>query len=283
MRFGSVLRAACCAALILCASSAAADIGDYLGKPVVSVSIQSEGRTISDPHLVSLISTIAGRPLAMREIRESLTHLFSLGIYDDVQVRASQSGQGVALVFDLVPNHPVQQIVFTGTDVPGVDAGSLRQLLTDRFGQSPRAARSADMARALEDALHDDGYLNARVTARTTLHHQPEETLLTFAFDAGPRARLGQITVEGNPGVSEAALLSQLDIATGQPYERARLVSRVERFLDDWRRKGYYQGRLAFTPTFSDDGRTGGPAADGIARSDRARGVCRRSGTGGSP
>ncbi|MBS1818773.1 MAG: BamA/TamA family outer membrane protein [Acidobacteria bacterium] len=255
MRLRHIVAVVGCAALLL-ARTASADVADYLGKPVVSVTLQSEGRPVNDTRIAGLVATGRGRALSMREVRESIIHLFSLGIYEDVQVRAAASGAGVALVFELVPLHPVQSMAFTGTDQPGVDEDTLRQALTDRFGRSPRAARARDMAQAIAEVLRDDGYLRATVTPRVEVHHDPDRTSLTFSIEAGPRARLGTIGVEGSAGMSDAALLSELEIATGQPWERSRLMSRIERVLTAERRKGYYEARLAATPTFSDDGRT---------------------------
>src|SRR5215208_5390187 len=116
-----VRRVAAAASLIalLVAPAARADVSDYLGKPVAVVTIQSEGRTLTDPRLIALIETRAGQPLGMREVRESIAHLFSLAQYEDVRARASLSGSGVALVYELVPLHPVERIGFAGGNAAG--------------------------------------------------------------------------------------------------------------------------------------------------------------------
>ena len=256
MRSWRVVAAAALALLLGLASPGAAEVADYLGKPVVSVSVVVEGRVVTDPRVLSLVQTPPGQPLGMRAVRDSVTHLFSLAIYEDVQVRASLSGTGVALVYELVPVHPVERIDFTGTGAPGIDEGALRQLLLDRFGRSPRAALASDMAASLVEALKEDGYLRATVTPRAVVRHDPEQTHLTFAVAPGTRARIGEVSVEGNAGLSQAALLAELEIAPGQPYERARLTDRADQFLAARRRNGYYEARLAIAPTFSDDGRT---------------------------
>ncbi len=235
--------------------AARADVSDYLGKLITAVSVEVEGRASSDPRLIPLIETAVGQPLGIRGVRESIAHLFSLGVYEDVRVRASVSGSGVVLVYDLVPLHPVVSIDFSGGDGPGIDTGRLRELLFDRFGGTPRVARAPEMARAVEEALHDVGYLRAQVVPRADVEHEPERTRLRFAIDAGPRARLGAVTVEGTPGVSEAELLQRLEVATGQPWERERIAGRIERYLQDQRRRGFYEARLSAASSFADDGR----------------------------
>ena len=86
-----------CLAALGIGSTARADVADYLGKRISAVSVQSEGRSVTDQRIVSLVETAIGKPLVMREVRDSLTHLFSLGLYEDVLVRASLSESGVSL------------------------------------------------------------------------------------------------------------------------------------------------------------------------------------------
>ena len=250
-----VTRAMICLAALGIASRARADVADYLGKTVAAVSVQSEGRSVTDQRITSLIETVIGKPLVMREVRDSLTHLFSLGRYEDVLVRASLSAGGVSLLYELVPLHPVEAIEFSGGGGPGIDEGKLRQFIEERYGRTPRAARAPDMARDLESALRDAGYLKARVVPRASVEHAPERTSLMFAIEPGPRAKLGSIAVEGTPGMTPAELLGRLEMASGQAYEPARITSRVERYLEDRRRKGFYEARLTVSPAFTDDDR----------------------------
>ena len=59
---------------------ARAAVGDYLGKPVAAVRLVIEGRDTTDLILTQMVETQVGRPLSMAEVRESITHLFSLGL-----------------------------------------------------------------------------------------------------------------------------------------------------------------------------------------------------------
>lgn len=248
--------ACACLGLLLLGSPAHADVTDYLGRIVTSIALSSEGRPLRDPRLLSLVETPIGQPLAMRQVRESVTHLFSLAQYEDVIVRAEATGGGVSLLFDLVPLHPVQSIGFSGTGEPGIDEGRLRQVIAERFGQTPRAARAAEMAVALEDALHDAGYLQARVAPRSEIEHDPERTRLTFAVDAGPRATVGEVSIDGDAGMPADELKRRLGLRSGEPYERAAINDRLERYLEERRDKGYYEARVSMTPGVAGDRRT---------------------------
>ncbi|MFN7984331.1 MAG: POTRA domain-containing protein [Vicinamibacterales bacterium] len=248
------LRALLALAFVCVASLAHADVDSFLGRPVTAVSIQSEGRTVTDARLSALIATAPGRPLSMRDVRESLTHLFSLAVYEDVRVHASESASGVALVYELVPLHPVEAFEFTGAGA-GIDIGRLHQELVDRFGRSPRATRAPEMAGAVEQSLRDVGYLRARVTPRARVQHAPERTTLVFAIEPGTRAVVKAASVQGDAGIPPAQLLQRLELKSGSPYERARLNQRIESYLADRRRARHYQATLAVIPTTTDEDR----------------------------
>ena len=101
----------------------------------------------------SLVETRAGEPLVMSEVRESITHVFGLGRFQDVQVEAIAAPGGVALRYNLVPLHPVQRVDFRGVPSLGLSEGLLRSTVTARFGASPLVGRAPEAARTPRAAL----------------------------------------------------------------------------------------------------------------------------------
>lgn len=243
------------AVLCLRAAGAGADVADFLDRPIVSVRLELEGREVADAKLLDIIETRAGMPLSMAEVRETVTRLFSLGRYEDVRVRADSASNGVTLLYDLVPLHPIDRIAFSGPKGPGIDVGRLRSDVVERYGTSPPLGRAADLARIVEDDLRARGYLHPVVTPRADVRHRPDRTTLTFAIDPGPRSRIGGVDVVGSSGLSPAALLKLLGVSTGAPYESDRLDERVARYIDDRRSKGYFEAKLVPTTRLSDEDR----------------------------
>jgi len=244
---------------VLCAASApraAADVADYLGKPIGSVRLAVEGRETTEPLLTQVVSTIAGEPLSMLSVRETVAHLFSLGRFEGVSVDATLVDGRVALRYDLIPIHPVARIRFEGSvNAPGVDEGALRRAIVDRYGVSPPLGRAADMTRIVAEALRERGYLNATVTPRSLLEHAPERATLVFTIEAGPRAAIGQIEVVGVPAAARAEVLGRLGIVPGAPYQREMLNGRIEKYIEERRSKGYYEARIEPVVRLSPDQR----------------------------
>ncbi len=222
-----------------------AAVADYLGKPIGSVRLVIEARETTEPLLTQIVSTVAGQPLSMVQVRETVAHLFSLGRFEGVSVDATLENGRVALRYELVPIHPIARIRFDAPlSVAGIDPGALRRAIVDRYGVSPPLGRAADMTRILVDALRERGYLNPAITPRPVLEHAPERATLVFTIDPGPRTVIGTVVIAGVPTVARADLLSRLGVAAGAPYQREALNGRIEKYLDDRRSKGYYEAKI---------------------------------------
>ena len=122
--------------------------------------------------MLELVETRTAEPLTMVAVRESVLHLFSLGRFEDVRVDAVSTDAGVDLIYDLVPVHPVGDIVFQGAF--GMSSGRLRTAITDRYGRTPGPARFPEMIQIVEELHRDRGYMNPDVSARAEVDHVRE-------------------------------------------------------------------------------------------------------------
>jgi outer membrane protein assembly complex protein YaeT len=234
------------AACLLAAGRAGADVADYIGRPVGSVRLLTEGRDTTDPVLMQVVETLVGQPLSIAQVRESIAHLFSLRRFEDVRVDATLEDGKVALRYDLVPIHPVARIRFEGdvVNAPGVDVGVLRQAILDRYGTSPPLGRLAEMTRIIDDGLRERGYLHSTIVPHPEVEHAPERATLVFAIELGPRTTIGTVTVVGRPSVPEAEFLSRLGLKAGAPYQRDALNTRIDRYVEERRKRGYYEAQV---------------------------------------
>src|SRR5687768_15740109 len=170
---------------LLFAGVSEAAVTDYIGKPVVEVRLQLKGVALQNSELAEIIETRTGAPLAMIDVRESMAHLFGLGLYQDVQVDASLRGDGVVLTYNLFPAQRVRRIVFEGA--LGLPEGDLRRIVVERHGASPSLARSSQAVATLQTLYRDRGYANAEITARA-VEAAPANVSLVFTVRPGARA-----------------------------------------------------------------------------------------------
>ncbi len=239
------------ALFLLAAWPAEAAVTDYIGKTVVEIRLQSNGLPLQDATLLEIIETRAGEPLAIGDVRESMAHLFGLGVYQDVQVDASLRNDGVVLVYNLVPAFRVGRIAFEGT--LGISESDLRRIVTERHGTAPSVARAAQTSEILKQTYRDRGYPRAAISARLDPGRGSSSGTLMYTIQAGPRALVGTIEVQGMPLDPVPAVLDELDLRTGDYYDGIALDQRLARYADELRARGYYEARAVQLARYAED------------------------------
>ena len=136
-----ITRTRLCVLCLLCGLCVVRVRADDIGKTVTAVHLIVEGRETTDPVIAQVVENVAGRPLSMSQVRESITHLFSLGRFENVDVDASLDNGRVVLRYRLTPIHPVTKIRVNGVNGAGIDAGMIRRAISDRYGTAPSAGR----------------------------------------------------------------------------------------------------------------------------------------------
>lgn len=223
----------------------------YIGRPIVAVRIEIEGRPTSDATLEDLVETRVGEPLSMAAVRESISHLFSLGRFQDVQVDATDSAGGVQIVYNLIPVHPLHSVAFRGN--LGVSKSQLEDALASRFG-APVLGRAPEVARFLEQQFYrDEGFLSASVPGSGVEEHDPDRPVLTFDIEAGPRAVIGSVTVDGDPIAPRDAFLRRIGAVPGASYRPLRITGKLDEYALELRRRGRYEATAAMRVKVSED------------------------------
>ena len=236
--------------LLAASPTRAAEVADLVGRPVVEVQLFQDGRPIQDRSTLDLVETRAGQPLSMRQVRESATHLISLGEYADVRVSATVDPGGVVLRYDLIPLQAAGDVEVRGS--LGRSRQALLELIARRFGRTVRPDQIPDAVTFLEELYQESGRYGARITADTG----PAGNRLVFEIDQGPAARISRIDLRGAPDDGRDGVLARLGLAVGAVYEPVRVETRLAEYEADVRARRYYEARFRHDVTPSPDGRT---------------------------
>ena len=245
----------CVAAIfvLLFAAPSAADIRDLLGRTILDMQVEVAGVPYADPTVLQLFETRIGEPLSMERVRESIDHLVGLGRFEDVRVFADPSGprrEGVAIRWVLVPVQRIAAIEFDGNG--SIAPGPLRSAITDRVGALPAASRAPEIAQFVTSYYADRGFRRARVDPRIEPGKAPGLVTLHFVVDAGTRSSIRNVTVTADAGQPAEAVLADLGLLRGRPFDAALLEARVTAFEDELRKQGYYEASVDITPVFAD-------------------------------
>ena len=239
------------AVLLLAASpTRAAEVADLVGKAVVAVQLFRDGQPTRDRSTLDLVETRPGQPLSIRQVRESVTHLFSLGEFADVRVSAAEEPRGVVLRYDLIPLQAAVDIEVRGA--LGRPREELLDLITRQFGYGVRADQVSAAVTRLEALYRASGRFAARITSPT----RPAGGRLVFEIDQGPAARINRIDLRGVPDDGRDDVLARLGLDAGAVYDPVEVETRLAEYEADVRARRYYEARFRHDVTPSPDGRT---------------------------
>jgi outer membrane protein assembly complex protein YaeT len=209
---------------------------------VVAIDVQQEGEIVKDPLVLSLLQTRPGMPLAIADVRETITHLISLTRYEDVQVYEDPAPGGVRLRYLLVPVHLVDRLEFRGT--LGLPEDTLRRVVVQRFGNAPVASRADEVARALQTAYRERGYVQATITPRIEITHKPDRATMVLDINAGSRPVIREIDANSEDPADRSALAGS-GVAVGQLYDPAAIDAQLERYQAALRARGFYEAQAS--------------------------------------
>ena len=233
----SVLPFVVCALLTESYAVWAQDTSPYVGQVVHEVVVVAEGRRLRDPSVLELVETRVAEPLEMRHVRESLTHLFALGRYSDVQLSATRSVEGVTLRYELVPRAVVQRVVFDGdTGLPDDD---LREAITTTHGTAFEVTRAETIPDTLRQYYRTRGFMNAQVA--TSVEGAGSERTLRVTAHSGERAQINQIAVRGVALPLYGPTLDGLGLARGQQYGETDIEQKLSDYETELRELRYYE------------------------------------------
>ena len=249
---------------------------------IVDVRIEQEGRPVTDRVITSLIETTSGETLAMRDVRQTISHLTSLDRFDDVQVFQETVDGGIRLRYVLFPVHPVDRMEFRGS--LGLAEGDLRRAMADRFGDAPPASRAEEVTEALRVLYRNRGYPQAMVDVRIEETHNPDRATMALEIQAGRRATIAQVQIDEVDAADRPVQPGNISVRVGEPYDSEEILAELTRYVDSLRGRGYYEATATPSVTFEREGGAvvrivvdRGPlvvvafAGDPIPESDRAR------------
>ena len=219
---------------------AARTVDGFIGQSVVEVRLIADGRPL-DGAARRMVETRVGEPLSMRQVRESLAHLFSLGLYRAVDVVAGASRGGVALRYELQSLETIDGVEFEGAR--DVSAGELRRRIVQRHGAAFPVDEAETVADTVRRAYAENGFFDTRVLYEVT--GPAPGRVLRIAIEAGPRAFVRRWPITGESPAFHNVIRARLGLRDRQPYEGPALERRLADYEADLHRRGYYEARLS--------------------------------------
>lgn len=203
---------------------------------IVAVEIVSPHR-LPEERVRAAIGELRGRPRLRGTVRESLERVWALGLFSDAWVEEVAEPDGVRLRFHLVRAPHIEDVDFQGTlGVEAVDLAGAAGLGPGDGADPERLARAREDVRAL---YRREGYFSPQVELRPETDPRTNAVRLTFVVDAGPRARVGDIRLEGLRRAEVAAARRAAGLREGRQFREPDVRAAAERVQTHLREAGF--------------------------------------------
>src|ERR1700693_59729 len=205
-----------------CAGPVAAQNG-FPGEPprVVAVRVVAESGAVLEENPPKL-TLQSGQPFSMEAESASLRELFRSGRYADLRAELADVPGGVRLDFVVRQNMYINRVQIEGLHEPPGEALALSALRLN-VGEPFRESDMKEALDPLRQPLEDDGQYQAKLDYTTTTHPETLQLDILVRVTAGPRARIGAITIQNQTQFANAELRSRVKLKEGAEVTSDRL------------------------------------------------------------
>lgn len=142
-----------------------------------------------------------GQRLDPTKLRSTLRRLYATGLYSTIEVAGVRTGSQVEIIFQGQP-----QLFIGRVNVDGVSDENFTSLLqgaTKLSVGTPYSQAKLDRGRELiEKLLQTEGYYSGQVIEGHSVDPATQQMNVNYIVTTGRRARVGQITVDGDSGLT---------------------------------------------------------------------------------
>jgi outer membrane protein insertion porin family len=226
-----------------CAGTLAAQSGAG-GEPprVAAVRVISESGSVLEENPPKL-TLQPGQPFSAEAEAASLRELFRSGRFADIRAELTDLPGGVRLDFVVRQNMYINRVQMEGLREPPGEALALSSLRLN-VGEPYRENDMKEALDRLRQTLEDDGQYQAKLDYVATAHPDALEMDILVRVTAGPRARIGAITVQNQTQFSNEETRGQVRLKEGAELTSERLNRAADRTRKWLTGKNYLGARV---------------------------------------
>jgi outer membrane protein insertion porin family len=216
--------------------------------PILIRDIHVEGnRRVQDAVILGRVKSAVGSAFNPSLLSEDIRSIFSLGFFDDVQLRVEDFEGGVKIVFAVSERPFVRDVDFVGNKAE--DRDTLQDKIDVKLGS---VYNPVDVQRAVEklrDFYEDEGYFEVQITP-TVEKFADSDVKLIFNIVEGRQITIEAIQFSGNKGLRDDQLKEAMETKERQYFilrgkvQRQRLEQDVDRLIGLYNDNGYIQARV---------------------------------------
>jgi outer membrane protein insertion porin family len=235
-------------ALLLGPFSALAQAPTPTDRQILVKEIGVQGnRRVQEAVILGRVGAKIGTPFVANRTSEDIRAIFSLGFFDDVQVKVEDFEGGVKLTYMVVERPFVRDIVFAGNKKE--DSATLQEKIELKLGSVYNPVEVNKGADKLKEYYEQEGYFEVGIAPE--IEKLPDgDVTVTYRIAEGRRISLDQIVIEGAQGLTPKQVKGAMDtqereyIVLRGTVQRQRLDEDVDRIIQLYNDFGYVQARV---------------------------------------
>jgi len=217
-------------------------------RPILVKEIAVQGnRRVQEAVILGRVSLKIGTPFVANRTAEDIRAIFSLGFFDDVQVRVEDFEGGVKLTYVVTERPFVRDVLFSGNKKQ--DAATLLEKIDLKLGTVYNPVEVNRAADKLKEFYESEGYFEVGMTPEVEKLADGDVTV-TFKISEGRRISIEQIVIEGTQGLTPKQVRAGMETQEREFYvlrgtvQRQRLDEDIDRIIQLYNDHGYVQARV---------------------------------------
>ncbi|HSB42143.1 MAG TPA: outer membrane protein assembly factor BamA [Methylomirabilota bacterium] len=217
-------------------------------RPILVKEIAVQGnRRVQEAVILGRVSLKIGTPFMANRTAEDIRSIFSLGFFDDVQVRVEDFEGGVKLTYVVTERPFVRDVLFSGNKK--LDSTTLIDKIDLKLGTVYNPVEVNRATDKLKEFYEQEGYFEVGIAPEVEKLADGDVTV-TFKIAEGRRITIEQIVVEGTQGLTPQQVRGAMDTREREYFvlrgtvQRQRLDEDVDRIIQLYNDHGYVQARV---------------------------------------
>ncbi|MBP2627215.1 MAG: surface antigen [Firmicutes bacterium] len=225
--YGQILFAAIFSLSIVLAALTPVYAADPTGKIVTSVTVTGNS-AVTTNSIMEVVKVKPGDTVVADKIKQDMQAIYELGDFFDVVSNFNEVPEGVQVVYTVMENPVLQDIVIKGNTK--VTSDKLNSMLTVKKGSILNSKKLNENVRAIEEYYHDQGYILTKVNDVS----MSSGGVLTVTINEG---MLEAIQIKGNEKTKDYVITREMKLKPNQPFN----VKDAKRSMQKVYNLGYFE------------------------------------------
>jgi outer membrane protein assembly complex protein YaeT len=184
-----------------------------------------------------------GTSLDPEKIADSLRQLFATGLFDAVEASAEPGPDGVTVIFKGSPRMFIGTVSVTGAKGSTVNT-QLERAARLNPGTRLTEAKMTQAETAMRAVLAQNGYNEPGIQHQFTEHPAEQLTDVAFQVVSGPRARVGDVQVSGDSGLTVAEFRKLGKLKPGAAVDHDTVSRALTGLLKYYRKQKHLEAEI---------------------------------------